>query len=142
MDAFSGWIAVNRVHRESRQADRDVLCAAFVRSGVADPFTGVGDDRLPGGNLERSVLVFDAESALENHAELVERRSLARLQPSGGAMHVGDAGGSGLRVDAPDVFVDELGFVAGGWDAGRLRDQGWHGALGQRLAIRFLDQRS
>jgi len=122
MDAFSGWIAVNRVHRESRQADRDVLCAAFVRSGVADPLAGVGDDGLSRDDVERPILVFHAEGTLEDNCELVEGRSLARFEPAGGAAHVGNAGGGGLGVDEADVFVDELGFVAGGLDAGRMRD--------------------
>jgi len=59
--------------------------AAFVRSGVADPFSGVrDDDGLPGADFERSVLVFDAQGSLENDGELVERGSLAGLAPSGG----------------------------------------------------------
>jgi hypothetical protein len=40
-------IPVYRLHREGWQAHCDIFRAAFVWSGVADPFSGVGDDGLP-----------------------------------------------------------------------------------------------
>src|SRR5690606_19495004 len=52
--------------------------------------------------------------------------TLAGLLPAAGAAHVGDARGGCLAVDAADVLVDELGFVAGGFDAGGVGDQGRH----------------
>ena len=82
----------------------------------------MGDDRLSGGDIKKPGLVFDAENAFENHSKLVEGGSLAGLEPSCGAAHVRDARRCGLGVDAPDVFVDKLGLVAGGLDTGRLRD--------------------
>jgi len=120
-------IAVDGFHGESRKADRDVFGAVFVGSGVTDPFAGVGDDGLSGGDVERTILMFDAKRAFENDGEFVEGGSLAGFEPSTGAAHVRDAGRCGLGVDASDVFVDELGFVAGGLDASGLRDQCGHG---------------
>ncbi len=117
---------MNGVHGEGGEADSDVFCATFVGSGVADPFAGVGDDGLSGGDVERAILVLDAESAFEDDGEFVEGGGLTGLEPSGGAAHVGDAGGCGLGVDASDVFVDEFGLVAGGLDTSGLLDQGRH----------------
>ncbi len=110
------------VHGKRWEADGDVFGAAFVGSGVTDPFAGVGDDGLSGGDVERARFVLDAEGAFEDDGELVEGGSLAGLEPSGGAAHVGDAGGGSLGIDAPNVFVDELGFVAGRLDARGLGD--------------------
>ena len=120
---------MDRVRGECGEADRNVFGAAFVGSGVADPFTRVHDDGLSGGDVERPTLVFNPKHALQDDGALVEGRSLARFQPSGGAAHVGHAGGRGLGVDASDVFVDEFGLVAGGLDAGGLRDQRGHGSI-------------
>jgi hypothetical protein len=117
-----GLVAVDGVHGEGGEADGDIFGAAFVRSGVTDPFTGVSDDGLSGSDVEGSGFVLDVEGAFEDYGEFVEGRSLAGFEPSGGAAHVSDAAGGGLGVDTSDVFVDELGFVAGGLDAGGLRD--------------------
>src|ERR1043165_942755 len=38
-------VPVDGLHRERRQADCDVLCAAFLRSRVTNPLTGVRNDR-------------------------------------------------------------------------------------------------
>jgi len=121
------FVAVDGIHGEGGKADGDVFGAAFLGSGVADPLAGVGDDGLSGGDVERTVLVFNVEGAFENDGEFVEGGSLAGLEPSGGAAHVGDAGGGGFGVDASDIFVDQLGFIAGGLDARGLRDECGHG---------------
>src|SRR5260370_40738829 len=73
--------------------------------------------------------MFDAQAPFEDDRELVEGWSLAGLDPAGRATHVGDAGGSCPRVDPPNVFGDQFGFVAGGLDARWVRDQGGHGAV-------------
>ena len=109
-------------HRERRKADGDIFCAAFVRSGVTDPFTGVGYYGLTGSNVKRSAFVFHSESSFQDDSEFFERGRLARLTPSGGTAHVGYARGGRMGIDAADVFVDELGLVAGGQDASGLRD--------------------
>jgi len=124
---LSRLIAVDGVHGKGRETDRDVFCAAFVGSGVADPLAGLGDDGLSGEDVERTILVFNVESAFKDNGELVEGRGLPRLEPSSGAAHVSDASGRGLGVDASYVFIDEFWFVAGGLDACRLRDQSGHG---------------
>jgi len=55
--------------------------------------TGVGDDGLSGSDVEGTIFVFDAKRAFEDDGEFVEGGSLAGFEPSGGAAHVGDAGG-------------------------------------------------
>jgi len=67
--------------------------------------------------------MFNPERSVQNYREFVEGGGLAGLNPSFRAAHVSHAGGSGMRVDASDVFVDEFRLVAGGLDASRLRDQ-------------------
>jgi hypothetical protein len=116
------FVAVHRIHGKCGQADGDIFRAGFVGRGVANPLAGVGDDGLPGGDVERAGFVLDTKDAFENDGELVEGWGLAGLQPSCRAAHVGNAGGGSLGVDASDVFVDELGFVAGGLDASGLCD--------------------
>ena len=113
---------MDRIHGKGGEADRDVFGAAFMRRRVADPFPSVGDDGLSGGHLKRTIFMLDAEGAFQHDGELVEGGSLARLEPSGGAAHVGKARRGGLGVDASDVFVDQFGFVAGGLDARGLRN--------------------
>ena len=115
------------IYGEGGETDGDVFGSAFVGSGIAYPFAGVGDDGLSGGDIEGSIFVFNVQRAFEDDREFLEGGSLAGLEPSGGAAHVGDAGGGRAGVDASDVFVDELGFVAGGLNAGGVRDQGGHG---------------
>jgi hypothetical protein len=127
MRVILAFIPVHGFHGKRGKADGDVFGAAFVRRGVANPFTGVGDDGLSGGDFERTVLVLDAQCAFEDDGELVEGGRLAGFEPSGGAAHVGDTGGGGLGVGASDVFVDQFRFVAGRLDARGLGDQGGHG---------------
>jgi hypothetical protein len=70
-------------------------------------------------------------------SDLIELGRLAGLEPSLRAAHVGDAGGGGFGVDASDVFVDEFGLVAGGLNAGGLRDECGHGVrLSSRLPVK------
>jgi hypothetical protein len=114
------------LHGEGWQADGYVFGTAFLGSGVADPFIGMSDHGLSGGYVDRSVFVFDVQRAFQDNGELVEGGRLAGLLPSRGTAHVGHAGGRSLRIDTSDVFIDELGFGAGGLDPGRLRDQGRH----------------
>jgi hypothetical protein len=142
MRVILAFIPVHGFHGKRWQADGDVFGAAFVRGGVANPFTGVGDDGLSGGYVERAGSVLDAQRSFEDDGELVEGRRLAGFEPSGGAAHVRDAGGGSLGVDASDVLVDEFRFVAGGLDARGLRDQGGHGfesvVGGQCSVVRLL----
>jgi hypothetical protein len=84
---------VDCIRGESGEADGYVFGAAFVGSGVADPLAGVGDYGLSGGYVEGSVFVFYVQRAFQDDGEFVEGGSLARLEPSGGAAHVGYAGG-------------------------------------------------
>ena len=121
-----GLVSMDDLHRECGDADRDVFGAVFVRRGVADPFAGAGDHCLSRSHVERTTLVFDTQRPFQHDREFVEGGSLAGLKPSRGAAHVGNAGGGGLGVDAPNVFVDEFGLVAGGLDARGLRDEHWH----------------
>jgi len=90
---LSGLVAVDGFHGEGGEADGYVFGAAFVRSRVADPLAGVGDYGLSGGYVEGAVFVFYVQRAFEDDGELVEGGSLAGLEPSGGAAHVGYAGG-------------------------------------------------
>src|SRR5882724_2568581 len=52
------FVAMDRVRRERRQADRDILCAISSRCAVLDPLTFAGDDRLAGAHLNDAALVL------------------------------------------------------------------------------------
>ena len=117
---------MDALHRKCRKAHRDVFRATFLRRGIADPLAGVGYDGLSGVDVQHAAFMLDAEHSFQHDGELVELGSLAGLEPSLRAAHVGDAGGGGFRVDAADVFVDEFGFVAGGLDSRGLGDECGH----------------
>jgi hypothetical protein len=119
-------VAVHGVHRESRNTNRNVFGAAFARSGVAHPLPSVGDHRLSGGDVECASCVLHAQRAFENDRELIELGSLAGLDPSLRAAHVRDAGRRRFGIDASDVFINQLGFVACGWNTCWLRDKCRH----------------
>src|SRR5947209_8350502 len=105
-------IPVNRFHRKRRQAHCDVLRAAFVRSRITHPLAPMSHHRLSRANIQDSSFVLHAYCALEHDREFVELGSLSRLNPSCWAAHVRNAGSGRLRVDAPDVLINQLGLVA------------------------------
>jgi hypothetical protein len=120
-----------RFHRERGEADGDIFRAALIRCRIANPFAGLGDDSLSRDNIEGAGLairisVFDAQRALQHNGELVEVGSLAGFSPSRRAAHVGDAGSGSLCVDASDILVDQLRFVARGLDARCLGNEYGH----------------
>ena len=130
---------MDRRHGERGKTDGNVFGAAFVRSGVPDPFCGVGDDGLAGGYVERGGLsfrisVFDAQHTFQHDSEFVELGSLAGFNPSSGAAHMGHTGRRGLGINAANVFVNQFGFVAWGRDACGLRDETGHDFLGRGLS--------
>jgi hypothetical protein len=45
-------IPMDGFHGERREADGDIFGAAFMGSGVTDPLAGVGDDGLPGSDVD------------------------------------------------------------------------------------------
>ena len=48
-------IAMHRGWREGGKADGDVFGPVAARRGVLHPFPGVGDDRLPGVDVDRAL---------------------------------------------------------------------------------------
>jgi len=119
-------VSVHCFHGKRRQADCDVFCSAVMRSGIADALPGMRDDGLSRLHIERPFPMCDSQQPLQNDRKLIELGSLAGLDPSLWAAHVSDAGRGGLGVHASNVFVDEFGLIAGGLNAGGLRDQSRH----------------
>lgn len=74
-------------------------------------------------DVDLARLRLHAQRALQHDGELVELGLLTGLNPSLRTAHVGDADRSVFGVYAADIFVNELGLVAGGGDARRLRDE-------------------
>ena len=72
------------LHREGRQAHRDVLGAAFMGRGVPDPLPGVRDDGLPGLHVQGTAFVLDPKGSFQNNCELVELGGLSGFKPSVG----------------------------------------------------------
>ena len=115
-------VAVYGFHREGWKANCNVLGATVFRRRVLHPLSSMRDDGLPGSHVESSGLVRNPQQSCEHHGEFVELRRLPGLKPSFGTPHVRDTGGGGSGIHAPDVFVNELGLVAGGSDASGLGD--------------------
>ena len=110
-------VSMHGLHREGGDTDGDVFGAFGARSGVLDPFAGVGDYGLAGFHFQSSAIVSDFERSLQHDGELVEIRLLPGFDPSLRAAHVGDADGGSCGVYAADVFINQLGLVAGGLNA-------------------------
>src|SRR5260221_4063571 len=109
-----------------RQTDRHVLCTFRPRRRVLHPFASVGDDCLPGLNVEHTAPGSHTQCSAENDRVFVELRALPRLHPPARADHAGDAHRRGIAVDPADVLLDALRFVARRLDDLRLRDMRWH----------------
>jgi len=117
---------MDRFHCEGRQANRDVFGAFRMRRAVLDPFAGAGDDGLAGEDFEDAVLVFHLQAAGEDEGVFVKLGGLAGLGPAAGAAHPGEAEPGLAVVHVADVFLDDLGLVAGGGDARRFGDELGH----------------
>src|SRR5579883_3669469 len=105
-------VAMRGIERKRRTANRDVFGALGVRRTIAYPFAFVGDDSLPGVNVERAALKFDAKHAFEDERVLIEIGRLPRFGPAGRAAHMSDAERLSIGVDASDVLIDEFRFRA------------------------------
>src|SRR5581483_7651691 len=77
----------------------------------------------------------NAQHAAQHERVFIKLRRLARLNPTAGTAHVGDAELSIAGVYAADKFLDDFGFVAGGLDAGRFLNQCWHAGKFSALTI-------
>src|SRR5689334_13102490 len=97
-------VAVHRVGRKGGKTDRDVFGATRFRSRVLDPLAAVGHDSLSGADIESAILMLNPEHTLQDDGEFVELRLLARLGPTFGAAHVGNADGCGVAVHASNIF--------------------------------------
>ena len=103
---------MHRVRRKGRQAHGDVLRTLGIRRAVLDPFARTCDNRLASVDIERAVAVDHAQRASQDDRVFFELRRLARLDPAGGALHMGDADCRGAGVYATDVLADDLWFIA------------------------------
>jgi Domain of unknown function (DUF4158) len=74
-------------------------------------------------HLQDACLRLDAQHTCKYERELVERRRLPRLLPSGRTVHTSDADLVGVSVHMPDVLFNAFGFVPHGRNDGRLLDQ-------------------
>src|SRR5258708_33053045 len=89
-------VSVNRLHGKCRQADGDVLSSIGTGSGILNPLSSVGHYALSSFDFECTAFVSHEYSPFQHNGELVELRSLAGLEPSLRAAHVGNACGGGL----------------------------------------------
>jgi hypothetical protein len=127
---------VDRFHGECGQAHCDVFGSAVFRGRIAHPLACMSHDCLSGMNVERPALVLDSQRSLQNDGELIELGSLPGLEPSLGAVHVGDTGSGRFGIHSSDIFVDDFWFVSGRLNARRLRDESRHGFRLRRPQIR------
>src|ERR1700691_1544809 len=105
------------IGREGWQANGQVFGASGKWSGVADPFSLMGDDGLAGGDIDLAGFMLHTEGAAQDDGVFVKFWSLTRLFPSLGAAHLGYADGGGIGVDTADEFFNDLRLVSGGLDA-------------------------
>ncbi len=103
---------MDSLRRERRQAYCEVF-RCLVRSGVLDPFPGMGYYGLSGRYIERSTFVLHVKLPPNHNCVLFELRRLARLLPPGGAAHVRYADSIVFRIHAANKFVNDLRHVAG-----------------------------
>ena len=111
---------MNRLHRKRWQAHRDVLCAVGMRGRILHPLTWMGGYSLAGMHIQFASTILHVQYTAKHNREFLKFGPLSRLRPTLRAAHVGDANVRMFRVDPPNVFVDHLRFIAGGFDAGRL----------------------
>ena len=83
----------------------------------------LGSVPAAGAHVDAALWRRYPQHAAQHYGVLVELGGLARLLPSFGAVHAGDADMLGAGVDAADVLLDALGLVAGGLDHGRSLDE-------------------
>src|SRR5260370_35606832 len=84
-------VAMHRLRRESRQANRDVFGAAGKWSRVADPFAAGRDDGLPGRHIQFPGFMLHPQRAPQDYGELTKFRSRARFLPPFRTCHTGNA---------------------------------------------------
>src|SRR5437763_14228697 len=121
-------VAVHRLWREGRHADRDVLRTLRLGRAVLHPLAAPRDDGLSRAHVDRPAGVLHAQQALQHDRVLVELGRLPRLDPAGGGPPVRGAPGPRPRARAADVLLDLLRHVARGDDARGLGDVLRHGA--------------
>src|SRR5271169_1769539 len=119
-------VAMHCLRRERRQAKRNVFSATRKWSRVAHPFATVRDHGLPGRYIYFARLMMHPQCAPQHHRVLVKLRSLTRLLPALRTTHVRHADAGSRGVDPPDILVNDLRLISSGFDARRMRNQGWH----------------
>lgn len=120
-------VAMYRIRGKGWQADGDILGAVRKWSGITDPLAAMRDNGLPGGYIKFSGFMMHAQRSPQDDCVLVKFRSLSGFFPACGTTHVGNAHGGGGCVDASGIFVNDLRFVASGFDARGMRDESRHG---------------
>ena len=81
------------------------------------------DNGLSGAHVEFATAILHPECAPQYDCKLGEFRCLSRLLPSSRTAHMGDAGFGSSGIHPTDIFVNQLGFVAGGLHPGGRGDQ-------------------
>src|SRR5438093_1144126 len=81
------------VNLDELAAEGDVLGTLGLGRAVLHPLAPPRDHRLSRPHVEHAARVADAEHPLQDDRVFVEFRRLPRLDPAGGAPHVGDAHG-------------------------------------------------
>lgn len=119
-------IAVYGVRIERRDANGDVVRAFFIGRTVLYPLALVSDHCLSGMNIERAAARVNPEHTVQDDRVFVELRRLSRLDPSGRALHVGNADAGAAVVHAPDEFLNDLWLIPGSTDLCRGSNERRH----------------
>jgi len=122
-------VAIDCIHRERRQTHGEIFRAFFPWCAVAHPLALVRDHSLPGADIEYSVAVLDSQRSFHDDGEFIKLRGLPGFNPTARAAHMRDRSSVSCRVDAPHVFVDELGLVSSGFNSGWRRNERRHDSV-------------
>src|SRR5262245_6706778 len=71
-------IPMNRLRRKCRHTDRDILCAALIRSRVTNPFTRGREEALSSLHFSRSGAGYNPHQTMQHHSVFIKLGSLAR----------------------------------------------------------------
>src|SRR3954470_22446708 len=101
-------VAMHRLGRERGQADGNVLRTTRLGRAVADPLTGMRDNRLSGADVEHAAVMLDPDQPFQYDGDLLEVRARPGLEPAFRRHHARDADIRVAGVHATGELLDPL----------------------------------
>ena len=111
---------MDRIGREGRETDGHVFSSFGSGSAVLDALAFPDEDAFASPDKEKSARGRDMECSPENERVFVKLRTLVRLDPSGGALHAGDADLMSAAGHPADELLYDFRLVPRRGDDGRI----------------------